>query len=303
MAKWRCVGFGLAIMVLGSACSSSTKDKAGAGSGPKCTISNGGQIMYCYEFGAGYSDSNVGTLCDVNRGTVVGTRVSACPAGATVGTCTVSSSSGGTTYSYDQVFYASNSMTCEAAKQNCDGVNTYTNGEASSTFLGDGCGANTGAYAGVDGADAGTPSSTGKSSGTCVISSGTVTNNVPCGAVIAEMTAAGQTPYLIIDSDVSDIFEFMTYGVSPAAGTYTSDGSRQAVANLHDKSSHEWQMFDQFSGQPKMGSYTVTLTALTETTIVPTAMRTWTPHGSLDLVLDPSTLSGATGTVTVHIDF
>jgi hypothetical protein len=278
-------------------------ETGGTGSGPKCTISNTGQLVYCYDFGTGYTDSNVGQICDVNVSSIlVGARVSSCPSGNVVGTCTVTAISGNTTAVYTQLYYGSNSMTCEAAKQICGDANTYTNGIASSTFVGNGCGTNAGAYTGSD-LDAGSPTVSEAGSATCVLSSGTISNSVPCSASMLQTTASGLDVSFSIQTVSGNAFSFVIFDASPETGTYTSDGSRKATADVHDGPSHEWQMFDHYTGEPQMGSYTLKLTEVTETSTVPTIMRTWTVHGSLDVLLDPFTESGATGELSAHIYF
>jgi len=310
MNYFRLVLVCLSVVILGVGCGS---NGSGTGSGPQCTISNTGRLVYCYDFGTGYTDANVSQICDVNMNSIiVGARVSSCPSGNVVGTCTVTSTSGTTTAVYKQLYYGSNSMTCEAAKKICDDANTYTNGVASSTFVGNGCGTNAGAYtgSGVDagahtgsGLDAGSPTVSAAGSATCVISSGTISNSVPCSAGMVQATASGLDVSFSIQSSSGNAFSFLIFNASPATGTYTSDGSRKATADVHDGPSHEWQMFDHYAGEPQMGSYTLKITELTETSAFPAIMRSWTVRGSLDVLLDPFTLSGATGNVSAHVDF
>ena len=123
------------------ACSSGSDDddaSKGTGSGAiTCTLTRGDELVYCYAFGSGYTASSVSTICD-ETGSVVGKRVSSCPAGDVVGTCSTEYPSGATTYRYDWTFYNSTGVTCESAKQTCAGFQNTAAG-ASSTFVGNGC--------------------------------------------------------------------------------------------------------------------------------------------------------------------
>ncbi len=125
------------VLMLGAAvivaCSSGSDADSGS---PKCTISRGDQLFYCYEFGSGYTVSHTSALCDVNQAGSGGKRVSSCPTNDIIGTCSVSGTEGGIAYHYDWKFYGSSGMTCDAAKRVCE-ANTL--GATTNTFAGDGC--------------------------------------------------------------------------------------------------------------------------------------------------------------------
>jgi hypothetical protein len=245
----------------------------------------------------------VADICDVKTSVTVGTRVSFCPADGVVGTCAVTwNKCGATGCTHNQRIYSSTSMTCESAKQICNDANTYSSGELSSTFVGSGCGTNAGAFSGVDVTPKATTES-GQIAATCILSSGAVTSHVPCHVSMYQLNSLGPTPLFSVSSDDSGhAFSFLS-GVSAKTETFTNDGLSGATCDVRDGMSRQWSMHDQTKGQqPKMGSYTLRLTEVTSTG--PSYMgEIFSAHGSLDVSLDPFTMTGATGTVSAHVDF
>lgn len=295
------------LSILLCSCGSGNDGGAAAGggsgtSGPKCTITVNGTLMFCYDFGEGYNDANVGPVCDVNAGSSVGARVSSCPTGNIVGTCPITSKCGGSSCVYNQISYGSKSVTCESAKKMCDGVNTYAASAGSSTFVGNGCGTNAGGYAGAD--DIPEPTLTSEDiAATCVLSAGTVTSRLPCKVSMVQLDSAGSEPHFSVKSGDSGMsFSFFIFNMPAKADTYINDGARRVTCEAMDRNSRQWKMYDQFTGLPNMGSYTLRLSevTMTATSYMGTVFST---HGSLDVSLDPATYSGATGAVSAHVDF
>lgn len=294
----------LCFAFVAAACGSSDDDsdpKGGSGS-LKCTITNNGHLTYCYEFGSGYTESNTGALCDVDQGKVaMGARVSSCPEGQIVGTCTYTSSSGGTKYEYTQRSYASSSMTCEAARQQCEASDTATNGLVHGAFEGNTCGSGAGAYGTVQVPEPTEAPST-KVAARCVLSSGDVSNDLPCTVTLMQLGSLGGDPMLVIETtDSGHAFSVEIDTIAATTDSYSNDGSRRAVATGRD-GSHEWQMFDAFKGEPDTGSYTLDITEVMDGASSITG-TVWLVHGSLDVGLEPFLLSGATGELAAHIDF
>ncbi len=140
---------------------------------------------------------------------------------------------------------------------------------------------------------------------TMTLGGGLQESGVPC-ILLWNQRGTG-TPYLgggAQDGHVS----FSISDSEPRVGTYSTGGGFKMFGQIIDfkNQNRQWRAAENFPGEDTVGRFTANITSVRDRSVTDasgTKIRQWSIHGTVDATYDPIATTGATGSVTVHIEF